>query len=476
MGQKRKIVNVCGGYEKVKMLGKGVYGTVLEVRKPDSTTRLAAKITKPEEKKGLQFIDSSDFKEIDFLSRLNHPNVMHSASPSYISRTQICFFMPLMPRNLSALFSPKIPKSKKLVVQLWLGLEYLHANFVVHCDIKPENILVDSMGQPKITDFGLSVVLPPSGKVKRSAVVVSSWYRPPELWLAERWYAPQLYFGREIDVYSMSWVTIEYLSGLGPPPLSEKILGKKINSVDVLAAMGVGLGPFKTSNELYEPKKVVDLDVFGVLVSSEKPGEYFGEVRKRTLGEFQEVLPSLLAGIISLPAERPRASEILMVLDVPTSSKITFNPEINIIYSKVYSKECRKYCIELLEERLEKQQLDHRFDGRDELLLQAIDLMDRTFSVTPTTEDQVLPTIACILCLAINSFTWFIEPSFDLFLDILDSKWSIEDQQLGYISRYSDIIAALKGMIFRPTLDYYGGVSTEKALEMAKKELVPNFY
>lgn len=455
------------------MLGKGVYGTVLEVRKPGSSIKLAAKITKPEEKKGLQFVDSSDFKEIDLLSRLNHPNVMHSASPSYISRTQICFFMPLMPRNLSALFSPKIPKSKKLVVQLWLGLEYLHANFIVHCDIKPENILVDSMGQPKITDFGLSVVLPSSGKVKRSAVVVSSWYRPPELWLAELWYAPQHYFGREIDVYSMAWVTIEYLSGLGPPPLNEKIFGKKINNVDVLAAMGVGLGG---SEVAYEPKKIVDMDIFGVKISSDRPSEYFEEIRKRTLGEFQEVLPSLLAGVISPPNERPTASEILTVLDIPISSKITSNPEINITYSKVYSKECRKYCIGLLEERLARPQLDSNFDDRDELLLQAIDLMDRTFSMTPTTEDQVLPTIACVLCLTINCFTWFIEPSFDLFLDILDSKWNIEDKQEKYISRYSDIISALKGRIFRPTLDYYGDVSTEKALELARKELVPSFY
>ena len=41
-------------------------------------------------------------------------------------------------------------------MQLLYGLDFLHANNVVHGDLRPENVLVTSAGQVKIADFGLA--------------------------------------------------------------------------------------------------------------------------------------------------------------------------------------------------------------------------------------------------------------------------------------------------------------------------------
>lgn len=457
-----KIVRVCGGYQKVKVLGKGVFGTVLEVSKPGESRQIAAKISKPEKTRGLTYIGSADLKEIDLLGRLHHPNVMSSVSLPYISQTQTCVFMDLMPMTLESFLSTNAPKRLILVNQLWTGLAYLHANFIVHCDIKPANILIDSGGNPKITDFGYSVILPVSGGTRRDVTIVSSWYRPPELWLAGTKDSKGYYFGTEIDVYSMAWTVIEYLSQLGPPPMDVAPGGIKISNVDVLVAMGVEL-------ESYSPQKVSNRDVFGVLVSSDEPERYFKEVYERTPLELRGLLPKLVECITRLPNKRPTASDLA---SPSPHYLITPSPQISMKYSSVYSKKCRKECIALLEERINQLNLSNQ----DEILLQSIDLMDRVFSVVPTTRNQVFSTIACVLCLTLNMFSWFVEPSEKFFIDVVGDGLPVEQLQNKYISRYSEVISALNGRIFRPTLDYYHQVSTKEALVLAKKELSPSFY
>lgn len=50
------------------------------------------------------------------------------------------------------------------VVEALFGLEYLHDNKVLHCDIKPGNLLVDGKGVVKLSDFGLAMLIRPGGK------------------------------------------------------------------------------------------------------------------------------------------------------------------------------------------------------------------------------------------------------------------------------------------------------------------------
>ena len=87
---------------------------------------------------------------------------------------------------------------KSCMWQILNGINYLHANWVIHRDIKPSNILVmghDSNfpGRVKIGDFGLARIFQgPLKPLCDNGVVVTIWYRAPELLLMSKHYTPAI--------------------------------------------------------------------------------------------------------------------------------------------------------------------------------------------------------------------------------------------------------------------------------------------
>ncbi|ODV67439.1 kinase-like protein, partial [Hyphopichia burtonii NRRL Y-1933] len=91
-----------------------------------------------------------------------------------------------------------IPQIKCLMLQLLEGTNYIHQQRYLHRDIKAANILIDYNGILKIADFGLARHYhgkkpdlgkgPGGGERNYTALVVTRWYRPPELLLGERKY------------------------------------------------------------------------------------------------------------------------------------------------------------------------------------------------------------------------------------------------------------------------------------------------
>lgn len=89
--------------------------------------------------------------------------------------------------------------------QMLDGILYCHSNRVIHRDLKPQNLLIDSNGNLKIADFGLArsftVPLP-----SLTHEVVTLWYRPPEIIMGQKIYTPS------IDIWSIGCIFAEMIT------------------------------------------------------------------------------------------------------------------------------------------------------------------------------------------------------------------------------------------------------------------------
>lgn len=97
---------------------------------------------------------------------------------------------------------PGVPTEtiKDMMFQLLRGLDFLHSHRVVHRDLKPQNILVTSSGQIKLADFGLARIY--SFQMALTSVVVTLWYRAPEVLLQSSYATP-------VDLWSVGCIFAE---------------------------------------------------------------------------------------------------------------------------------------------------------------------------------------------------------------------------------------------------------------------------
>lgn len=110
---------------------------------------------------------------------------------------------PYMDHDLSGLLdNPSVtftvPQIKCYLKQLLQGLQYLHEAHILHRDMKAANLLINNKGVLQIADFGLArhydgTTPQPGGgggesKREYTALVVTRWYRPPELLMHLRKY------------------------------------------------------------------------------------------------------------------------------------------------------------------------------------------------------------------------------------------------------------------------------------------------
>lgn len=200
-------------YEVLKKIGQGTFGVVQKARHIKTGRIVALKqLINNLAKEGFPI---TAMREITILKKLSHGNVLlilgmiheepRTSDPKDLVTQRGVFYMvsPFMKADLVGLLgnpatSLDVASKKCIMVQLLQGINYIHKMHFLHRDIKAANILLDPHGVVKIADFGLARVYHgktplkgqgPGGGIRNyTGLVVTRWYRPPELLLGERKY------------------------------------------------------------------------------------------------------------------------------------------------------------------------------------------------------------------------------------------------------------------------------------------------
>ncbi|KAL8823627.1 MAG: hypothetical protein Q9191_005692, partial [Dirinaria sp. TL-2023a] len=102
---------------------------------------------------------------------------------------------------------PFLPsETKTLLLQLTSAVQYLHDNWILHRDLKTSNLLMNNRGQIKVADFGMARYFGDPPPPKLTQLVVTLWYRGPELLLSAEKY------GTEVDIWSVGCIFGELLA------------------------------------------------------------------------------------------------------------------------------------------------------------------------------------------------------------------------------------------------------------------------
>ncbi|RCK54356.1 Serine/threonine-protein kinase BUR1 [Candida viswanathii] len=219
-------------YEVIEKLGQGTFGVVQKAkRKSDGAIVAIKQLLNHSAKEGFPI---TAMREITILKRLSHNNILSIldmifeeakvSNNAEIVQNRGSFYTvsPYMSSDLVGLLeNPNIKlelnQIKCIMQQLFTGIQYIHDNNYLHRDIKAANILIDQFGVLKIADFGLARVYhgsaprlgmgPGGGEKSYTGLVVTRWYRPPEILLGERKYTTA------VDIWGIGCVFAELFTG-----------------------------------------------------------------------------------------------------------------------------------------------------------------------------------------------------------------------------------------------------------------------
>ncbi|CAN1312274.1 Cyclin-dependent kinase D-1 [Linum perenne] len=197
---------VADRYLKREILGEGTYGVVYKaIDTRTGQTVAIKKIRLGKHKEGVNF---TALREIKLLKEIKDPSIIELID-AFPHKGNLNLVFEFMETDLEAVIRDRniflSPADIKSYFQMTLkGLAVCHKKWVLHRDMKPNNLLIGSNGQLKLADFGLARVFGSPDR-KFTHQVFARWYRAPELLFGAKQY------GAGVDVWAAACIFAELL-------------------------------------------------------------------------------------------------------------------------------------------------------------------------------------------------------------------------------------------------------------------------
>ncbi len=277
-------------YQVLAEIGRGGMGIVFKARREDGDLQqdVAIKLLRP----GVldQQVLTRFLRERKFLASLRHPNICgfidsgmtDDGTPyvvmEYLEGTDLLEYASSEKLDIVARL--------KLFCKVLQGVGHAHRSLIIHRDIKPTNIFVDSFANPKLLDFGIARSIDGPNKTAET-----------QQWFTADYGAPEQILGRQLttacDIYSLGAVLFELLAG---KPMV-KLQGKSPTEIEQIVVHTAAPRLELTSKPHFWQRmvgKTVDVELNGIV---QKALRKEPEARYASADEFAQDIENWLAGL-----------------------------------------------------------------------------------------------------------------------------------------------------------------------------------